>query len=450
MYQVHDLAGDGAHGSVYRGTDPLGRDVAIKIIRQSVGNADFVFDQGKALARIDSAHVVQVHTVADVIDPVTNQKTPAIIMPWLEGPTLDKFLTQAGELAPDTLKRLGMGMILGMKAIHDVGLVHGDLHHKNVMVCGNETAKIIDILYYDTLAEANTSSKESQLRNDRNALRAALAALLAKVSVPDSDAFSRSLTPESSLNDIHSAFVIATTVKNEIDINQSVQDLLGRIVDSTFIEGDEYAEALSDEIDDRVIRPLIEAMIVSNATRHKHRPLLQILWDRLPPKDQQHIGIDLSSAINREVPKGSFGPHVIMLGAFGAVGWKTLTKATAMRLERALTNDILLGRYSRYFKRLNGGALGTFTRRFFPRFRNTSIVIDNIVQKLNGDSLDQDYIGEHFLLTLPRFAPTEADKERLVQAIAVAADNGAESVIRKLDKLPKDWQRDVEKLRQLK
>lgn len=250
MYTAREKVGGGAHASVYKGIhDDLGKDFAIKFIRPSVGDREFILEQARALARVDSPFVVQIHSIEDVVDPESGYPTPAIIMQWLDGQTLEKVLA-GPKPSRETITRIGMGMIMGMKAIHAADLVHGDLHFKNVMV-GDDWVKIIDILYYTTLAADIDTVREVKLQHDRNELRSMLGDLLTRIDLETVDRFNRSLTPESSLDDIHAAFAEATNPRMALDIDALVDEAVARVSDSSFVDGDEYANALSDEIRSR-------------------------------------------------------------------------------------------------------------------------------------------------------------------------------------------------------
>jgi len=440
MYRVTDLADGGAHGSVYKGLDTLDRQVAVKFIRPSVGSETFVREQAQALARVESEHVVSIIAIEDVIDPETSKLTLAIIMPWLEGKTLERLLRDS-QLTLNQVKRIGIGMIIGMKAIHDENLVHGDFHYKNVMV-GERWIKIIDILYYNTLANDSSTAQDIKRQTDRNALRSHLADLLTRISINEADVFSRSLSPESTLDDIHVAFIDATTVKEQLDIPSLVESAVARVSDPAFVDGDEYARALSEEIRNPVVRPLLEALIAKGMTLNTHRAFLAVLWDRLTPRDQEHICVDLSSAINREVPAGNFGPHLRMLAAFGSRGWSTLTKATSIRLENAITAELLSGRYYAQTGVLRG-PLGTWAKIFIDHFKNPGGIRDTVILLLRSGWDAQNYVGKHFMKFIPRLATTADERKALIESIGNAVADNAWTVIAGLDELPQDWRDEI-------
>src|SRR5262249_1234294 len=148
---------------------------------------------------------------------------PAIIMQWLDGETLEKVLAGSTKPSREKITLIGIGMIMGMKAIHAAEMVHGDLHLKNVMV-GYAWVKIINILYYKTLASDVETVREVKLQQDRNELRSMLGDLLTRIDLETVDRFNKALTPESSLDDIHAAFADATNPRVVLDIATLVDE----------------------------------------------------------------------------------------------------------------------------------------------------------------------------------------------------------------------------------
>src|SRR5207245_8807231 len=103
-----------------------------------------------ALARAMQPNVVAVYTFEDIHDPVTGKEQPAILMEMVEGLPL-KDLLKREPMALEECRRIGEGLLNGIEHIHKQSLQHGDLHSENVLV-GLGSVKIIDILYYNTMA----------------------------------------------------------------------------------------------------------------------------------------------------------------------------------------------------------------------------------------------------------------------------------------------------------
>ena len=133
-----------------------------------------------------------------------------------------------------------------------------------------------------------------------------------------------------------------------------------------------------------------------------------------------------------------------MLQAFGSEGWKSLKRTTRLRLETAISADILNGRYDVHGPFANtAGLLGRFARTFYRRFTQPENVIDNIVSQLRPDWYSQNYIGMHFIPFIADIKPSSQDRARLIKAIASGMYNDPHVLKSRLAKLPQDWRDDI-------
>jgi serine/threonine protein kinase/Flp pilus assembly protein TadD len=141
-YRLESPLGRGGMGEVFLAWDErLERPVAIKRIRQDA------FPQGhhrerfrreaQMAARLSHAAVVQIH------DLVTEESGDAIVMEYVEGPTLAQRLS-LGPLATEEALRLAREIAEGLAAAHKAGLIHRDLKAENVIVTMSGHAKILD------------------------------------------------------------------------------------------------------------------------------------------------------------------------------------------------------------------------------------------------------------------------------------------------------------------
>src|SRR5690242_2168242 len=204
--EILEPLGDGAFGDVWKARDELNRTVAVKIIREAnEGDAD-ALAHARALARAAHPNVVAVLTIEKVQDPATKQDKDAVVMELLEGETLEKHITN-GKLSVEQLRQLCTEIIDGLKHIHAQGMTHGDLHAENIMVC-NGHAKIIDILYLNTLALLNSASKQARIRRDLISVRLIVQQLIVNSELTASSAteFNNQLDVDASIQDIEDAF----------------------------------------------------------------------------------------------------------------------------------------------------------------------------------------------------------------------------------------------------
>ncbi len=147
-YRIEAPLGEGGMGEVYRAHDTmLRRAVALKIVRVDRGNlaAAGVADPGqrarflreaRAVAGLRHPNVVTIFDVGEI------DATPYLAMELLDGRTLRAFVGQP--VALERKVRWLAEIASALAAAHRAGLVHRDIKPENVMVCGDDTVKILD------------------------------------------------------------------------------------------------------------------------------------------------------------------------------------------------------------------------------------------------------------------------------------------------------------------
>jgi serine/threonine-protein kinase len=122
--------GTGSYGEVYRARDPqLGRDVALKLLKQPATNLDDtqIVNEGRLLALIDHPNVVDVYGVA-----VADQRV-GLWMKLIRGTTLAHHLATRGPFSAQEASLIGMDLCSALAEIHKKGLIHRDIKAQNVM-----------------------------------------------------------------------------------------------------------------------------------------------------------------------------------------------------------------------------------------------------------------------------------------------------------------------------
>ena len=135
-YELLDVLGEGAMSVVHRGRDrQLGRDVAVKVLRESLFGHPNVRErfarESQALARLDHPSVVKVY------DAGGDGGQAYLVMELVPGEPLSKVLEA---------KRLGRAQLLallekaarGVHHAHEKGVIHRDLKPENILVSGEE------------------------------------------------------------------------------------------------------------------------------------------------------------------------------------------------------------------------------------------------------------------------------------------------------------------------
>lgn len=177
--EIIERVDSGLYGSVYRAIQqPLGRLVAVKIIKTNLKTAD-ALQHAAPLARVSHPAIVTVFTVQEVHIPGMNLDVPAIVMEWVEGETLGKRLALE-KFDTDMVQSLCGDILGGIKHLHDSGLCHGDLHAGNIIILPSGNAKIIDIDANKdiSLARLSALSKEGAKSSDVDYCRGVVFKLL--------------------------------------------------------------------------------------------------------------------------------------------------------------------------------------------------------------------------------------------------------------------------------
>ncbi len=147
-YEVQHAIGDGGMGIVYRGLQPvIQKKVAIKVLRPDVANDKSLVKrflaEAQAVNAINHRNIVDIFTLGTLPDG-----RPYIVMEFLDGIPLDKFLRQNAPLAPAQVVDLLLEILSPLSAAHAAGIVHRDLKPSNVFVVsqadGTRYLKLLD------------------------------------------------------------------------------------------------------------------------------------------------------------------------------------------------------------------------------------------------------------------------------------------------------------------
>jgi serine/threonine-protein kinase len=138
--------GRGGMGVVYRARETrLDRVVAVKVLTAGAAltpDGRFRAEREAAcLTRVVDPHIVQILYVTDVAG------APAIVMEWIDGPSLDEQGAEAIPLADAVALVADVGR--GVAALHARGIIHRDIKPANVLLApaaagGRPTPKLVD------------------------------------------------------------------------------------------------------------------------------------------------------------------------------------------------------------------------------------------------------------------------------------------------------------------
>ncbi|MFG1943876.1 WD40 repeat domain-containing serine/threonine protein kinase [Nonomuraea sp. NPDC048826] len=149
-YRVTGRLGEGGQGVVYLGESAGGERVAIKVLAHALdeeARADFA--QEAQLARR-----VQAFCTASVLaGGELDGGVPYVISEFVDGPSLARVLAERGPLSGPELRRLAIGSLTALAAIHQAGVVHRDFKPANVLL-GRDGPRVIDFGISRTLDAA--------------------------------------------------------------------------------------------------------------------------------------------------------------------------------------------------------------------------------------------------------------------------------------------------------
>lgn len=149
-YQPTGNSDAGGMGEILECVDlHLKRRVIVKRLQLGIDERRLL-DEQKALAKVRSKHVVQLHDIVEIGNGRKPEK--AIVLEYIEGGNL-----AIGAFAPD---RSYLGVIwqiaCGLKDIHEAGVIHRDIKPNNIRLDSEGVVKIIDFGLARSRDEART------------------------------------------------------------------------------------------------------------------------------------------------------------------------------------------------------------------------------------------------------------------------------------------------------
>jgi len=143
-YQIRDVLGKGASGTVYVGRRSDGVDVAVKVLSAlAMGNAEFrraIPREFNALSKLEHRGIVTVHkmgTIADVL---------FIEMEWVDGPTLDGLLEVGRPMDLVSTIETTAEVADALAHCHLAGVVHRDIKPSNILMRDGTSPVLFDFV----------------------------------------------------------------------------------------------------------------------------------------------------------------------------------------------------------------------------------------------------------------------------------------------------------------
>ncbi len=143
-YQILERLGAGAMATVYKARQlKLDRMVAIKVLpRKHSSNEDFVrrfFDEGKAAAKLNHPNIVGAIDVGQAGD------TYYFVMEYVQGRSVFEDIQEKGPYTEEAALKITIDVARALDHAHKAGFIHRDVKPKNIMLTGDDTAKLADM-----------------------------------------------------------------------------------------------------------------------------------------------------------------------------------------------------------------------------------------------------------------------------------------------------------------
>jgi serine/threonine-protein kinase len=142
-YELQELVGTGGMSSVYKARDRLlERLVALKILHpHHASDEDFVErfrKEARSVAQLSHPNIVT------VIDRGDDDGRQFIVFEYVDGENLKEIVTREGPLPLGRALELALQVGRGLAFAHSQGLVHRDVKPQNVLMNGDDQAKVTD------------------------------------------------------------------------------------------------------------------------------------------------------------------------------------------------------------------------------------------------------------------------------------------------------------------
>ncbi|HEX2876975.1 MAG TPA: protein kinase [Polyangiaceae bacterium] len=143
-YRVTRLIGAGGMGRVYEVEHvELGKRFVLKALQRELSRREDLVarlrNEWRALARLEHPNIV------NVTDAGTSENgVPFYVMERLEGETLSALLHRQRRLVPQQALAIAAGILDGLHAAHQIGVVHRDVKPPNIFLTAPTKVKVLD------------------------------------------------------------------------------------------------------------------------------------------------------------------------------------------------------------------------------------------------------------------------------------------------------------------
>jgi uncharacterized RDD family membrane protein YckC/tRNA A-37 threonylcarbamoyl transferase component Bud32 len=150
-YEIRDVLGAGAMGTVYRAHDTaLDRSVAVKVLRPRLAGEPALVDrfvrEARAAARVNHPNLTHIYFVG------AQDGSQFFAMEYVPGTTLEAEVAAHGPMPLARFVDVIVQSARGLAAAHGAGVIHRDVKPSNLMLLPNGTVKVTDFGLAKSLA----------------------------------------------------------------------------------------------------------------------------------------------------------------------------------------------------------------------------------------------------------------------------------------------------------
>jgi serine/threonine-protein kinase len=146
-YRLDEAIATGGTGHTWRAADEtLGRTVAVKVLRPRHLDDDSgsrFLAEARAMAALLHPGVAAVYDYGQ-LRPDDGPTAAYIVMAWVDGPSLADRITEAGRLGAAETASIVSQVGRALQAVHDAGVVHGDVKPANLVVEPDGQVVLVD------------------------------------------------------------------------------------------------------------------------------------------------------------------------------------------------------------------------------------------------------------------------------------------------------------------
>jgi uncharacterized protein (TIGR02391 family) len=193
----------------------------------------------------------------------------------------------------------------------------------------------------------------------------------------------------------------------------TIDKWIDQVFDQYFVLTEEYAEEYANDLIDEIPPgKRLDSLITLYQRRGAEKGdvlklVFEALFDRLDDGQKRRFAKIVSDELKITQDENDIILHFHILPL---ESWDMFGKRVKSRLENMVIKSIQEGRYEEVIttngrkRRCTAGILGTWSPRFYIYFVRKADIVWTLINKLDGDEEEKNYIGMYFLQAVPAIA----------------------------------------------